>query len=110
MVEKKLNGKPEKSGKKEVKKDTRFKPGQSGNPAGKPKGTVSITSAIKAELLKIPPEQKKTWLDLTVKRIMQKAVAEGDVQMIRTLWNYVDGLPKGTVDLTGNFSIKWKDK
>lgn len=30
-----------------MSKDTRFQPGQSGNPGGRPKGAVSITSRIK---------------------------------------------------------------
>jgi len=101
-MEKLLNGKPEKTGNIQTKKDTKFKKGQSGNPAGKPKGAVSITTAIKQELLKIPPEQKKTWLALTVKRILQKAIAEGDTQMIKTLWNYVDGMPKQDVKVDLN--------
>lgn len=39
---------PEKSGRKQ---DTRFKPGQSGNPAGKPKGTRNKASLLIEELL-----------------------------------------------------------
>ncbi len=31
-------------------RDTRFKPGQSGNPGGRPKGAVSLTSRLRARL------------------------------------------------------------
>jgi len=100
---------PEKSGEKQ-KKDTRFKPGQSGNPAGKPKGTISITTEIKNKLKEIPQGEKKTWLELYLTSILQKATKEKDVQMIKTIWNYVDGLPKQSVDLTskGKQILEWK--
>lgn len=112
-MEKKLIEKTENADTKQTR-PWLYKKGQSGNPAGKPKGTVSITTAIKRELEKISPEQKKTWLQLTVKRILDKAVSEGDVQMIKTLWNYVDGMPKQDIDVTGGLNIlfdsEFKDK
>jgi hypothetical protein len=84
--------------------DHLFKPGQSGNPNGRPKGSgISITTAIKNELKKIPPGQDKaTYLDLLVKRIMKKAIQEGDQQTIKQMWNYVDGMPMQTTDITTN--------
>ncbi len=76
-----------------------------GNPGGgRPKGSgVSITTAIKRELEKIPPGQDKaTYLDLLVKRIMKKAIQEGDQQTIKQMWNYVDGMPQQSTDITTN--------
>ena len=73
-----------------------FVKGQSGNPNGRPKGSgISITTAIKNELNKVPAGQDKaTYLDLLVKRIMKKAIQEGDQQTIKQIWNYVDGMPR----------------
>lgn len=34
-----------------IKQDTKFKPGVSGNPGGRPKGAASITSALKRKVL-----------------------------------------------------------
>ena len=34
-----------------IKQDTKFKPGVSGNPGGRPKGAASLTSAIKRKVL-----------------------------------------------------------
>jgi hypothetical protein len=73
-----------------------------GNPGGgRPKGSgISITTAIKRELEKRPEGQdKSTYLDLLVKRIMKKAIQEGDQQTIKQIWNYVDGMPQQNVDL-----------
>ena len=84
-----------------------FQPGQSGNPNGRPKGAgISITTAIKRELEKKPEGQdKSTYLDLLVKRIMKKAIQDGDQQTIKQVWNYVDGLPVAKVDVSGGFNV-----
>ncbi len=58
MIEKKLDKTKEKQEKK--KKPHRFKKGESGNPNGRPKGTISITTEIKKKLEQIPKGQKKT--------------------------------------------------
>ena len=72
------------------------------NREGRPKGSgISITTAIKRELEKKPEgADKSTYLDLLVKRIMKKAIQEGDQQTIKQIWNYVDGLPHQSLDLT----------
>lgn len=74
----------------------RFKPGESGNPKGRPKGTVSITSEIKKRLLTFPPGQtgqKKTYLQLMVDRILQMAIVDKNEQMLKLIINYTDGMP-----------------
>jgi len=78
-----------------------FKPGQSGNPKGRPPGTISLTTLIKQELDKCPDgKDKKTYADLIVKRILTKAIRDGDPQMIKTVWAYIDGLPKADITIT----------
>jgi len=67
--------------------------GQSGNPAGRPPGSVSITAAIKIKLLEIPKDRQDTYLDILVDRIIKKAVAELDPQIIKQIWSYIDGPP-----------------
>lgn len=71
----------------------RFKPGMSGNPAGKPPGSISLTTKLKKELEKMPQGQKITYLDALVKQILKKAIVDGDQQMIKLIWNYLDGAP-----------------
>jgi len=78
-----------------------WKPGQSGNPAGRPKGSgLSITTEIKRELDKIPQGQKATNLQLLIKKILKLAIEEDDKVMIKNIWNYVDGLPKQSTEVT----------
>jgi len=64
---------------------------------GTRKGSISITSSIKKELKEIPVGSKETYLILLIKRILQKAIVEGDVQLLKQIWAYIDGQPKQTV-------------
>ena len=95
------NGKPDKSGKK-LKKDTKFKPGAewTGNKNGRPKGSISITTRIKQELEKASKKDStKSYLDILVNRILYKALEEGDKDMIKAIWSYVDGLPRQDITM-----------
>ena len=77
-----------------------FEKGQSGNPAGRPPGSISITTEIKKKLDEVPDGQKKTYLELLINRILKQAVVDGDVQMLKTIWAYVDGMPRERKDIT----------
>lgn len=70
-----------------------FKPGQSGNPNGRPPKGYSITEWFK-EMLNSKPEVK----DAIGKSIMKKAL-EGDTTAQKMVWSYMDGMPKQTIDL-----------
>ena len=76
-----------------------WKKGQSGNPAGRPVGSISITSMIKKKLEEVPEGQKKTYLEILVSKILQRAIVEGDPQMIKTIWSYTDGQPRQGIDI-----------
>jgi len=76
-----------------------FQPGVSGNPNGRPKGTISITTRIKQELQKCAKDSEKSYLDILIERILYKALQEGDKDMIKAIWSYVDGLPKQDVTI-----------
>jgi len=67
--------------------------GQSGNPAGRPPGSVSITTAIKIKLLELTKDQQRTYLDVLIERILTKAIADVDPQIIKQIWSYLDGPP-----------------
>ncbi len=94
-----------------------FAEGHSGNPtgegAGRPKGSISITEQIKKKLEEIPPNEKKTYLEALVLKILKKAMVDEDQQMIKTIWNYVDGMPKqnillGLDEIIGEIKIEIK--
>lgn len=87
-----------------------FMPGVSGNPKGRPKGTVSITEAIRRKLNDLAPsldnKEKRTYLEVLIIRIMNKAIIEGDQQMITKIWNYIDGMPKQSIEHSGKMSLE----
>lgn len=72
-----------------------------GNPGGgRPKGAgISITTEIKRKLEEVPPGQKSTYLQILIDRILKQAIVDGDQQMIKNIWNYVDGMPKQTLGI-----------
>lgn len=63
----------------------RWKPGQSGNPAGKAKGTVSLAYAVQ-RLLRKEPEK----LESIARTLIDSAIA-GDVAAARLLFERLDG-------------------
>jgi len=78
----------------------RLLPGNTANPNGRPRG-LSITQLVKDALEEIAnvndekgnPITNYTWKELLIKKILLKAVAEGDKDMIKAIWNYMDGMP-----------------
>lgn len=89
-------------------KTGKFQKGKTGNPNGRPAGTgLSITTEIKRKLREVPKGQKKTYLQQLIQTIMDKAIKEKDSKTIKQIWNYIDGLPKQSVDVTSNGESLW---
>jgi len=84
----------------------KFIKGQSGNPKGAPKKEHSITQTIK-DMMDENPEVKRELGE----KILTMA-KRGDIVAIKTLWNYIDGMPKqdikmdATVEVTFHGSLK----
>lgn len=83
----------QKQGKSGPPEEFRWKKGESGNPAGRPAGSVSITAEIKRKLQEVPDGQQKSYLELLINRILKQAVVDGNEQMIKQIWSYIDGPP-----------------
>lgn len=92
---------PEITGEKQ-KKDTRFKKGVSGNPNGRPIGSVSIVEGIRRKLLEVEPGTKKQYLELFLSSYFKNAIKDGDNQLMRDMINRIDGMPQQKTDLTTN--------
>lgn len=75
---------------------TSFKPGNNANPKGRPPKGYSITEMMKEMLSSDPKVKEKLG-----KVIIAKAL-EGDTTAIKTVWQYMDGMPKQNVTLEGN--------
>jgi len=77
-----------------------WKPGQSGNPAGRPK-SITISEAYRRELAKLDPDDKhgRTFAEVLAEQIIIKAKG-GDVQAVRELTDRTEGKPRQTVTLS----------
>lgn len=73
---------------RKIRGGVQFKPGQSGNPKGRPKKGYSITEAFKA-MFAAQPEVKAQ----LVQSIKEKAL-KGDPAAQKMIWEYMDGKPK----------------
>ena len=75
------------------------------NREGRPEGSISVVSALKRELAKCPDGEKKTYLDLLVKRILKKGIVDGDASIIKDIINRVDGMPTESIEHRGEVII-----
>lgn len=76
-----------------IKTSTSFKPGQTGNSNGRPKKEHSITQTIR-DMMDEKPEIKRALSS----KILEMAM-KGDITAMKTLWNYMDGMPQQGMDL-----------
>ena len=61
---------------------------------------ISITTEIKRKLDEIPEGGKATNLQLLLDVILDQALRKRDQAMITKIWNYIDGMPKQSTDIT----------
>lgn len=81
----------ENRGKAQPPEDYRFKPGQSGNPKGRPRGAFSLTAALKKKLKQKVPGNKDgyTWGNLLVERTLVLG-AKGNSTALKEVWGRVE--------------------
>jgi hypothetical protein len=81
---------------------TAFKPGQSGNPAGRPK-SITLSEAFRRQLSQPMPDdpEGRTFAEVIAER-MCVAASGGDVSAAREIADRVEGKPKQSVNLDMN--------
>ena len=84
----------------------RWKPGQSGNPKGRPKKKYSLVSLLKEALEKLCPADKKkrTWAEVLTESLLVKA-AKGDMTAQKIIWEYIEGKPKQEIEIPSEIKI-----
>lgn len=92
---------------------TRFKPGQSGNPGGRPKTRV-VAEMLAAIGHEVEAKSNKTFFQLAAEVLLEK-VFKGDVQAFKEFADRVDGRTTQNVELRGALHLEhsrsdWEDK
>lgn len=82
-----------------------FQKGVSGNPKGRPKGSISLTSVIKRKLKEMSPDGKREAVEMLADNIIQDAL-DNNNKMRQLIWNYIDGLPKQNIKLGADENIE----
>ncbi len=82
-------------------KTQRFLPGNPGG--GRPKGSRGMAAQLKEALNRIAEAdgQKLSYEELLIRRILHKAVVEGNERMIELIFHYVEGKPTQRVKMHG---------
>lgn len=100
-------GKPQTQGRSRRKpppKSGQFKKGQSGNPGGMKKGTVSLTRVLREMGDKCPPGTEKTYYEHAAIALWEQA-RKGNVAALDLLFNRLEGKPKDPDDGKANAGL-----
>ncbi len=72
-----------------------FKEGQSGNPAGRPKGSRNLSTILRElldEEIELSDGEKKKYKEVIIRKLITKA-NDGDLRAITEIFDRVDGKP-----------------
>jgi hypothetical protein len=86
----------------------RFKKGESGNSAGRPKLT-RLTDSLRQQIACINPDTPEETIAEQIAKTLIKLALSGDVQAIKEIGNRTEGLPKQSLDLDIQAS-NWRDE
>lgn len=70
------------------------------NRDGRPLGSKNFTTKVKEALEKIADGKDYTYEEAFIKSILKKAIVDGDASTQRLIWNYLDGMPHQSTDIT----------
>ena len=79
--------------------DGTFGPGNVANPNGRPIG-FSLVDMLRKEIQKVPEGQKMSYAEAFLRKMLSKAINEGDHASQKLIMNYLEGLPQMKMDIT----------
>ncbi len=85
----------------------RFKPGESGNPEGRPKLTL-LSEALREQLAEVLPEADERTYAEEIARVLCADAAKGNVMAAKEIADRTEGKPKQAIDV--DMSIRdWRE-
>jgi hypothetical protein len=78
-----------------------FMPGQSGNPAGRPKKEQCLTETLRKIADEPLTPEGLTRREALARLLWDKALVDGDMPAIKYLYDRVDGLPVAKQEISG---------
>lgn len=75
-----------------------FKPGQSGNPSGRPKGSVSLIAELRKILNETDKKTRKKNSQLVMEKLLEHA-KKGNIKHIREILDRIEGKPISQVSV-----------
>ena len=76
-----------------------WKPGQSGNPAGKAPGTISLRAILKAKLAEVPEGRDRRSIAEQLVDQTCKAALHGDAAARKLVWESIEGTARQQIDV-----------
>ena len=83
-----------------AKEDTQFKPGQSGNPGGRPKKDWTWSGLLEQIANEVEPKSGKPFKELVSRRLWVDAV-NGNLAAVKEILNRMEGLPMQKQEISG---------
>lgn len=80
-----------------------FKPGQSGNPKGRPK-SVTLSEALRRELAKEDPENTEQSYAEKIAQMLVSQAAEGNVNAAKEIADRTEGKPRQAIDVQADLT------
>ena len=88
-------------------KEHQFKPGQSGNPAGRPDGSKNLSTILRDMLeeeidVKVDDtgrKERRKFSELIIRKLIKRA-SDGDPRAIKEIFDRIEGRAKQSVDVT----------
>jgi len=98
------------SKKAEWLKPYHFKPGQSGNPKGRPPKELTLTPKLLERINDVCPSdsQGRTWGEVIIETTLTHA-AKGNAAALRELWNRIDGKQDQALSIEGEINVNHID-
>lgn len=70
------------------------------NREGRPPGSRNFTTKVREALEKIAEGKDYTYEEAFIKSILKRAIVDGDAATQKLIWNYLDGMPLQSSDIT----------